>query len=145
LSSVGFAISSKFRAALAPFEIEPRQFSLLRAVGFSGGQSQRALAERLNVPTSSMVATIDDLETRGLIERRPSADDRRVKALHLTDKGRELLQEVLPVAMDTELRIRDALGPEESSKLGETLRKIGEIFGVKPGAAHSSMQGQDGD
>jgi DNA-binding MarR family transcriptional regulator len=139
LSSVGFAISSKFKAALAPFDIEPRQFSLLRAVGFSGGQSQKALAARLNVPTSSMVATIDDLERRGLIERRPSAGDRRVNELHLTQKGKDLLQDVLPVAMETESRIRNALGPEESSKLSETLRRVGELFGVVPGAAHSSM------
>jgi DNA-binding MarR family transcriptional regulator len=140
LSSVGFAISSKFRAALAPFDIEPRQFGMLRAVGFSGGQSQKALAERLNVPTSSMVAAIDDLETRQLIERRPSAGDRRVNELHLTHKGKDLLQEVLPVAMETEMRIRNALGAEESLKLSETLRKIGELFGVTPGNAHSSMQ-----
>jgi DNA-binding MarR family transcriptional regulator len=140
LSSVGFAVSSRFKAALAPFDIEPRQFSLLRAVGFAGGQSQKALAERLHVPTSSMVATIDDLEKRGLIERRPSVGDRRVKELHLTQRGKDLLQEVLPVAMETELAIRNALGPEDAARLGELLSRVGELFGVVPGFAHSSMQ-----
>jgi DNA-binding MarR family transcriptional regulator len=140
LSSVGFAISSKFKNALAPFDIEPRQFGLLRAVGFACGQSQKALAECLNVPTSSMVATVDDLERRLLIERRPSADDRRVKELHLTPKGKTLLQEVLPVAMETELKIRTALGVADAQQLSQMLSTIGELFGVAPGTAHSSMQ-----
>jgi DNA-binding MarR family transcriptional regulator len=140
LSSIGFAVSSRFKAVLAPFDIEPRQFSLLRAVGFVGGQSQKALAERLNVPTSSMVSTVDDLEARGLIERRSSAEDRRVKELHLTQKGKDLLQEVLPVAMDTELKIRNALGADDSVRLAEMLQTVGALFGVTPGLAHSSMQ-----
>lgn len=140
LSSVGFAVSNKFRATLAPFDIEPRQFSLLRAVGFAGGQSQKALAERLNVPTSSMVATIDDLESRQLIERRASAEDRRVKELHLTQSGKDLLQQVLPVAMEIELGIRSALGAEGSAAMGDLLETIGGMLGVQPGAAHSSMQ-----
>ena len=139
LSSIGFAISSRFKTALAPFDIEPRQFALLRAVGFTGGHSQRALAERLAVPTSSMVASVDELEQRGLIERRPMADDRRVRTLHLTKKGEGLLENVLPVAMEIEGSIREALGPKDAAKLGEFLGVIGPIFGVVPGAAHSAI------
>lgn len=145
LSSIGFAISARFKAALAPFAIEPRQFGLLRAVGFSDGQSQRNLAERLHVPTSSMVATVDDLEERGLLERRAGMQDRRVRALYLTQKGRDLLQEVLPVAMTTEQSIRTALGPQNSVKLNELLGVVGPLFDVVPGAGHSAMRSDSAD
>lgn len=140
LSSIGFAVSLRFKAALAPFEIEPRQFSLLRALGVAEGQSQKAIAERLRVPASSMVTTVDDLEKRGLLERHVTSDDRRVRTLHLTQAGKELLEKVLPVAMETESSVRDALGPEDSSRLAELLGKVGAIFGVIPGAAHSALR-----
>lgn len=143
LSSIGFAVSARFRASLAPFDIEPRQFALLRAVGFAGGQSQRSLAERLTVPTSSMVSAVDDLEQRGLIERRAMVDDRRVRALHLTAKGEDLLKKVLPVAMGVERSIRDTLGPDGSATLGKLLSAIGPTFGIVPGAAHSAFRDPD--
>jgi DNA-binding MarR family transcriptional regulator len=144
LSSIGFAISRRFKTALEPFGIEPRQFALLRSVGFTGGQSQRTLAERVRVPTSSMVATVDDLERRGLLERRSHAGDRRVRNLHLTDEGRRLLENVLPVAMQIETDIRDALGITGSKELEALLSKIAPAFDIQPGDAHAAQtQGDD--
>ena len=43
------------------------------------------------MPPSRMVALVDELEQRGLVERRPHPSDRRVRALYLTAEGREML------------------------------------------------------
>ena len=59
--------------ALEPVGIDPREFLLMRFVAASEGQSQQALAERLGVPASRMVALVDRLEEAGLVERRPNA------------------------------------------------------------------------
>ena len=69
LSSLGYAVSRGFQAILAPFELHPREFAVLRAVGFQEGQTQQALADRLQIPRSRMVSIVDELESRGLLER----------------------------------------------------------------------------
>jgi DNA-binding MarR family transcriptional regulator len=52
------------------------------------------LAGALGMQASRLVALVDELETRGLIERRENRDDRRSYALHLTGKGRGRLEAV---------------------------------------------------
>src|SRR5205823_3780422 len=48
------------------------------------------LAETLWCDASNVTGIVDRLEARGLVERRPSPDDRRVKLLCLTDEGEAL-------------------------------------------------------
>ena len=51
------------------------------------GQSQQAIGERLQIPPSRMVAFVDALEARSLLERRHNPHDRRTRELHLTEAG----------------------------------------------------------
>jgi MarR family transcriptional regulator, organic hydroperoxide resistance regulator len=53
------------------------------------------LARRLDCDNSNITGLVDRLESRGLIERAPSAEDRRVKLLVLTERGQELRQLVV--------------------------------------------------
>ena len=81
ISQLGFVSSQGFMKALEPLGIGPREWTLLRYVSETEGQSQQALADRLGMPASGMVALVDGLEHAGLVERRPSPTDRRVRAL----------------------------------------------------------------
>src|ERR1700745_1907190 len=87
LSTLGFAVAAGFREQLAPLDLEPRDFALLRAVGAAEGLSQQAIGAPLPIPASRMVAFIDSLQERGLLERRAHPTDRRARALYLTDDG----------------------------------------------------------
>src|SRR5213080_4875739 len=93
LSTLGFTVSRRFHAMLGPLKLEPGEFALLRAVAANEGEPQNALAERLHISPSWMVAIVDELEMRGLLERRPHARDRRVRNLHLTAAGKKLLRQ----------------------------------------------------
>src|SRR5215475_4754803 len=73
LSSLGYAVSRRFHQTLKPLELEPGEFALLRAVAASEGEAQNALAEQLHISPSWMVAIVDDLEKRELLERKPHA------------------------------------------------------------------------
>src|SRR5215207_8940636 len=88
LSQVGFHSSRLWRERMARLDLDPREVVLLRHVVAAEGQSQQALAEALQIPPSRMVALVDGLEQRGLLERRPIPGDRRVRALHLSREGR---------------------------------------------------------
>src|SRR4029078_525318 len=70
ISQLGFFSSRRFTEALEPLGIGPRDFLLMRFVEASDGQSQQALADQLGIPPSRMVALVDHLGGRGLMEGR---------------------------------------------------------------------------
>jgi DNA-binding MarR family transcriptional regulator len=137
ISQLGFFSSRGFTEALAPAGIDPREFLLMRFVAASEGQSQQALSERLSVPASRMVALVDRLEEVGLIERRPDPEDRRVRGLYLTRKGRGVLEKAGKIAIDYETRLCAGINREEREQLIDLLQKLQvrqtELGGVHPG------------
>jgi DNA-binding MarR family transcriptional regulator len=70
----------------------PPLSGLLRLVATQPGQSQQELAGQLRTPPSRLVLLVDQLEERGLIERRRNPDDRRHYALFLTAEGGQFLR-----------------------------------------------------
>ena len=139
ISQLGFFSSRAFMEALEPVGIDPREFLLMRFVAASEGQSQQALAERLAVPASRMVALVDRLEEAGLVERRPSAEDRRIRELHLTRKGRGALERAGKIAIDYETQLCAGINRKEREQLIDLLQKLQvshtELGGVHPGLA----------
>jgi DNA-binding MarR family transcriptional regulator len=137
LSQLGFLTSKGFMDALDPLGIGPREFLLMRFVAASEGQSQQALAERLSVPPSRMVALVDHLEDAGLVERRPDPQDRRVRGLFLTRTGRGVLKRASEVAIEHETRLCAGINREEREQLIDLLQKLQsaqtELGGVHPG------------
>jgi DNA-binding MarR family transcriptional regulator len=138
ISTTGYAVARRFRQILAPLALEPREFALLRAVGACEGRSQQAIGERLQIPASRMVAFIDALEARGLLERRQNQEDRRARALHLTDDGRSLLARAFALAGAHERELCAELSDEEREQLLDLLQRIGERLGLPPGV-HAAL------
>jgi DNA-binding MarR family transcriptional regulator len=124
LSKIGFASAGRFAAELAPLDMSPGHFALLRYVDAGEGQSQQAFAEALSIPPSRMVALVDELETRGLVERRRNPHDRRAHALHLTAKGHRMLEKATAIATKYEERLCSQLSLEERATLLALLHKL---------------------
>src|SRR2546421_4140906 len=124
LSQLGFQASKRFAERLAPLELNPRSFALLNHVRSAEGQSQRALAELLRVPPSRMVALLDELEERGLVERRPHQADRRVRALYATSAGERLLEKARKVVADSEAELSSDLDAAERRQLIDLLGRV---------------------
>jgi DNA-binding MarR family transcriptional regulator len=137
LSSLGYAVAKRFRETLAPLELEPREFALLRAVGAAEGQSQQAIGERLQIPPSRMVAFVDALEQRSLLERRHNPHDRRTRELYLTIAGRELLARAFALASALELQLCAKLSGEEREQLLSLLSRVAAELGV-PALTHAA-------
>jgi DNA-binding MarR family transcriptional regulator len=140
VSSLGFAIARRFANTLAPLALEPREFALMRAVGVAEGQTQQAIAASLQVPASRMVALVDALEARGLLERRHNPRDRRARELYLTPSGAELLQSAFARAAALELELCAGLTGDERERLLALLQRVGAALGVPPGV-HAASKG----
>ena len=65
---------------------------MLRWIHANGGKNQRELAAHLGVVPSRLVVLLDELETKGLVARERSPQDRRSQQLQLTRKGTRLLE-----------------------------------------------------
>src|SRR5947208_5939056 len=74
--------------------VSPEQVSLLVTIKYVPGIGVRELAARERVSPPAMSKHVDRLERGGLVERTPSADDRRRVGLTLTDEGQRVLRRV---------------------------------------------------
>jgi DNA-binding MarR family transcriptional regulator len=99
--------------------------------------SMSGLAERLGIDASYVTAIADQLEERGLIERRPHPTDRRIKSLALTDEGRRVRDRVL-VELWTTVPNLDRLTEPERRDLRRLLDKA---LTAKGGAPPSGFGG----
>ena len=143
ISTTGYAIARRFRELLAPLGLEPRDFALLRTVATSPGVTQQAIGERMGVKPSRMVAFVDALEQRGLLERRQNQHDRRARELFLTEQGRDVLQRAFAIAVSHEQALSGDLSEEEREQLMELLARVGAHLGIPRGVhvgmGHSAM------
>jgi MarR family transcriptional regulator, organic hydroperoxide resistance regulator len=107
---------------LAKLDLTSASANLLRLLEPDKGTTMVALAKGLRCHDSNVTGLVDRLETRGLIERRLDAQDRRVKLVVLTRAGRALRQKLLAALGAPPAFIRD-LSPDERMVLLSLLRK----------------------
>ena len=139
LSTLGYTISRRFHEVLRPLELEPGEFALLRAVAASEGESQNALAERLRISPSWMVAVVDELEKRDLLERKPHALDRRIRNLRLTTAGKKLLKQAERRAAQFDGHVTEQLGEADLQQLLDLLDRVAAGLDLQPGA-HAALR-----
>lgn len=139
LAQIGAHAAAKFAERLAPLDFTPAYAGILRILGSRGPVTQQALAGILGMFPSRLVSLMDQMESRGLIERRDHPDDRRSYALHLTEKGRIALQSIGRVAREHHKALLGALSVNEQGQLAQFLQRIahdqGLTRGVHPGYA----------
>lgn len=118
---VGIAVHS---VNAAPFDLTVTQYRLLAVVAASGPLAITEVGILLGVVQSNATRHCDRLQRLGLLERRRSAEDRRVVLVHLTDSGQEVVEFV------TELRreqIRAVLATMSRSEQKRALLAVAQF------------------
>src|SRR2546430_2719566 len=133
LAQVGAHAAQRFTERIGELDLTPPQVGLLRLVAMKPGQSQQAIAAQLGTQPTRLVALVDGLEKRGLIERHRNPDDRRLYALELTPEGRALMSRVAHTAAAHEKAVTAALSDEERATLHGLLAKIADEQDLAPG------------
>jgi DNA-binding MarR family transcriptional regulator len=127
LSWNGQRTALRFSQALEPLGLRPHHFGVMTLIDAHPGSAQQELVTRSLIDPSSMVAVIDELEERGLAERRAHPEDRRKRAVHLTPQGRRTLQRARVVAEQTAQDVLAPLDEEERATLRVLLRKLAGV------------------
>lgn len=91
------ALARRFDTAFRPFDLTNGQFSLLMSLNRPSAPAMGEIAAFLAMDRTTLTAALKPLARRALIETRTDAKDLRTRRLQLTDSGRELLTEALPI------------------------------------------------
>jgi DNA-binding MarR family transcriptional regulator len=109
-------------SAMAPFGVTGRQCAVLIAIDSKAPLSQQEVARRLGVDRTTMVVLIDELETKGLVQRRPHPGDRRKNVVALTEAGRITLEKATRAGDEAERRFLATLSGDEAALLRKALQ-----------------------
>lgn len=114
-----------FHAAIVDLGLTPQQAHALRALDPARPVPMRELAAGIMCDASTVTGIVDRLEDRGLVERRPDPDDRRVKGLVVTPAGVEVRDRIWRDVMGQAPHLA-VLSAEERINLRDQLKRVVE-------------------
>ena len=132
-SSIDFgqALGTLFRAyltraggAVSDLPGGPRGFQVMAIAAVSSCSNQARMAERLGVDRTVMTYLIDDLETAGLVERRPDPADRRARQVLLTARGQETYRRATDRIEQVERDVLAGLSDEDADHFRDLLLRV---------------------
>ncbi|MBV8637119.1 MAG: MarR family transcriptional regulator [Candidatus Eremiobacteraeota bacterium] len=104
-------------AALEELGLTMRSFAVLATVSERAARTQLEIAQVVGLDKSTLVSTIDELEKRGLVERRADPADRRARVVESTPAGRKLGARGAEIVAGTEAKLLGGFNPSEASRL----------------------------
>src|ERR1700753_1538609 len=118
------ALARRFDEVLRPFELTNGQFSLLMSLNRPEPPSMGPVAALLAMDRTTLTAALKPLERRGLVEVIRDQSDRRSRLLKLTDKGRSLLAQALPLWKRTHDEVEQLLPDQNPDHLRRSLQAL---------------------
>ncbi|MDQ1058075.1 DNA-binding MarR family transcriptional regulator [Arthrobacter globiformis] len=115
--------TARANAMLGPLDLKVRSYSVLALACTADAPSQRELADFLCLVPSQIVALVDGLERRGLVERLNDPGDRRSKIIRATASGKRLYKRASETVREAEDISLQALTAEERNQLRSLLRR----------------------
>lgn len=108
----------------AHHDITVEQWMILLLLWKENGQFQQQLADGMCRDKTTLTRQIDGLEKRNIIVRVPDKIDRRHKRIYLTQKGKDLQQELIPLGIENGLCAMRDIPPEHLQICKDVLRKV---------------------
>jgi DNA-binding MarR family transcriptional regulator len=115
-------------------------YRLLATLEQFGPASQAALGRRSGIHLSDMVAAINELAERGLVERAPDPSDRRRNVISLTAAGRRQLRRLEKRLTESQDELLAPLSSEERRRLTELLSRLLDHHNRRTGTPEESWR-----
>ena len=109
------------------FDLTPVQYAALIAIHTHPGIDATRLSAVIAFDRSTLGSVIERLEAKKLIERKPSAEDKRVKLLHLTKAGGAILRDIVPWVEKAQARMLQPLKPADRKLLLGLLTQLVDL------------------
>jgi DNA-binding MarR family transcriptional regulator len=118
------AFGKALRERLRQYGMTTGQYYFLRALWIEEGLSQRELSRRVGTTEPTTASALRLLEKKGLVSRLRNRDDRRTINIFLTGQGRELKNQLLPMAMEVNRAATAGLDDAEMERAYAVLRRL---------------------
>jgi len=109
------------------FELTPVQYAALIAIHTHPGIDATRLSAVIAFDRSTLGSVIERLESKKLIDRKPSGEDKRVKLLYLTKAGVAILRDIMPSVEKAQARMLQPLKPSERKVLLSLLTQLVDL------------------
>lgn len=120
------AIGQGVRPHLVQHGLGMTEFAVLEVLYHKGPLSLGEIRDRILVTGASTTYVVKNLERRGLMRRRPCADDQRIVFGELTPKGRALMDDVFPAHVDRLRHVTAGLSASEKRAAARLLRRLSQ-------------------
>lgn len=120
--------------AKANLDLTKEQMIVLKKLSYEDGLSQNDLAFLMLRNKSSLTRLLAKMERKGYITRRLNLEDKRVKQVFITPKGREIFGKTKPIIRDIIRQMEQHIGLEEKTHLIKILKKIQNNFDSNVGS-----------
>jgi len=125
LTRASDSVSGRVNQHLQSYDLTTSQFGVLEALYHLGSLQVGQLGEKILKSSGNMTLVIDNLDRRGLVRRVRLKEDRRCIEIQLTDKGKALIEKILPAHVAGVVEVFDVLTTDEQSQLDSLCRKLG--------------------
>ena len=109
------------------FDLTPVQYAALVAIHTHPGIDATRLSAVIAFDRSTLGSVIERLESKKLIDRKPSAEDKRVKLLYLTRAGAAILRDIMPFVEKAQARMLQPLKPADRRVLLALLTQLVDL------------------
>jgi DNA-binding MarR family transcriptional regulator len=124
LKRLGFAAKERSMKAYEETGMHPYHHAVLVVLGERSRETQGAIADALGYDRGQLVGLLDELEERGLVERRRDPNDRRRHIVRLTKEGKRMLRRLRALARQIEDEFLAPLSEEERASLHSLLLRL---------------------
>jgi DNA-binding MarR family transcriptional regulator len=124
LKRLGYAAKERGMEAYEREGVHPYHYAILLSLEDGGHETQGAIADSLGYDRGQLVGLLDELEERGLIERRRDPNDRRRHLVQMTADGKRKLRQLRALAGGLEDDFLAPLSDEERDQLHGLLFKL---------------------
>jgi DNA-binding MarR family transcriptional regulator len=127
LKRLGFAVKERAVDAYEEAGFSPYHHAVLSVLGESARETQGAIADALGYDRGQLVGLLDELEERGLVERRRDPNDRRRHTVSLTPDGRRELGRLRRLARRLDDDFLTPLDEQQRATLHGLLLRLAEL------------------
>ncbi len=124
LRMANVAIYQDYSSAMGDLGLTQKQFAVLELIAANPKVSQIDIANQLSMDRATMMALVNRLEGRNLLERKPSSIDRRRQETAADVRGIETLKQARNIQEQHELRFTSRFTPEELEMFIDGLKRI---------------------
>ena len=118
-------VQERVARAASRFDLTPSEYGALEVLGRRGPMVLGDLQQQILVSSGGVTYLVDRLSARGLVTRRPNPDDRRARFAVLTERGEELLAQIVPAHERAVSDAVDRLTRGEQHQAANLLLKLG--------------------